>query len=55
MWGHIFSKTVLFSALGAAVHVAGDYKNPNAWLEGISIVGAAYGARTAIAKNGQGL
>ena len=49
------TKTFWFAVLGAAVHVAADWKNPNTWVEGISIVGAAYSARQAIAKNGFGL
>ncbi len=44
------SKTVLYAVLGAGVHVASNWKSPAAWAEGASIVGAAYGARKAIAK-----
>lgn len=49
------SKTFWFSVLGAAIHVISDYKNPMTWGEGASIVGAAYGVREAISKNGVGI
>lgn len=49
------SKTFWFSFLGAVAHVAFDYKNPQTWAEGVAIVGAAYGAREAISKNGNGV
>lgn len=49
------SKTFWFAFLGAAAHLATDYRNPQTWMESVSIVGAAYGAREAISKNGNGI
>lgn len=49
------SKTFWFAFLGAVAHVVTDYKNPTTWVESASIVGAAYGAREAISKNGNGV
>lgn len=54
MWKHLFSKTVLGAAAAAAFHVASDYKNPVTWGESVGIVIGAWGARDAIAKNGEG-
>lgn len=49
------SKTFWFAFLGAAFHVAMDVRNPDAWATGVSAVGAAYGVREAISKNGNGI
>lgn len=49
------TKTFWFAFLGAVAHVATDYRNPVTWVESASIVGAAYGAREAISKNGAGI
>lgn len=48
------SKTFWFTFLGAAFHIATDWRNPDAWATGVGAVGAAYGVREAISKNGYG-
>lgn len=49
------SKTFWFTFAGAAFHIAMDWRNPDAWTTGVSAVGAAYGLREAISKNGYGI
>lgn len=48
------SKTFWFTLFGAAIHIAADWRNPQAWGTGIAAVGTAYGVREAISKNGVG-
>lgn len=54
MWKHFFTKTVLGAVGAATVHIISDPKNPIAWGESVGLVVAAWGARDAIAKNGEG-
>jgi hypothetical protein len=51
---HIFSRTVIGAALFAAAHILSDPRNPTNWVEGAGMIISAYGARSAIAKNGNG-
>ena len=48
------TKTFWFAVLGAAAHAATNYKDPQTILESLSIIGAAWGVRDAISKNGNG-
>lgn len=50
----IKTKTVLGAIVVAAAHVIPNPKDTTAWVEAIGIVLAAFGARDAIAKNGEG-
>lgn len=49
------TKTFWFAVIGAAAHVATNFRDVNTWVEAASIVGAAYGARQAISRNGYGI
>ena len=49
------SKTFWFAFAGAVFHIATDWRNPDAWATGVSAVGAAYGLREAVSKNGYGV
>lgn len=51
---HIFSRTVIGAALIAAARILAAPRDPMTWVEGVGMVVTAYGARSAIAKNGTG-
>jgi hypothetical protein len=48
------SKTFWFAVIGAIAHLVPDWKNPQTIAESVAIIGAAYGTREAISKNGYG-
>ncbi len=50
----VTSKTVLGAITAGTAHVVANPKDPMAWVTSAGVVLGAFGARDAIAKNGEG-